>query len=61
MREWLAAQGFRGDGVPPTLPDDVRVEAARRYIQAYELITCQEFKVSAGPVGERVRKALKAK
>ena len=24
VRRWLADQGFRGDGPPPTLPDDVR-------------------------------------
>ena len=61
VREWLAAQGFLGDGVPPKLTDEVRVEAAKRYIEAYELITGLDFKVSVAPIGERVRKALKAK
>ena len=60
VREWLAAQGFRGDGGPPRLPDDIRVEAARRYIEAYELITGLEFKAVAGPIADRVRKALSA-
>ena len=61
VREWLAAQGFRGDGQPPALTDEVRVEAAKRYIQAYELITGLEFKPHDGPIRERVRKALGAK
>ena len=39
MRRWLAAQGFRGDGPIPAIPDDVRVEATRRYIEAVEHIT----------------------
>ncbi len=58
VRQWLAAQGFTGDGTPPVLPVEVRVEAAKRYIQAYELITGQPFKVSDEPVGSRVSKAL---
>lgn len=58
VRQWLAKEGFTGDGTPPVLPDEVRVEAAKRYIQAYELITGQPFKVSAEPVGIRVAKAL---
>ncbi len=58
VREWLAAQGFRGDGEAPVLSDEVRVEAAKRYIQAYELITGQEFVITDEPVKERVKRAL---
>ncbi len=58
VRTWLAEQGFVGDGQAPKLTDEVRVEAARRYIQAYELITGREFVVGAEPVGDRVRGAL---
>lgn len=61
VREWLVSQGFRGDGVPPALPDDVRVEAARRYIQAYETVTGLEFKVTDQPVAPRIAAALRAK
>lgn len=61
IREWLAARGFRGDGPPPPLPDEVRIEAARRYIQVYELITGREFTVTDDPPGRRMRAALKAK
>ena len=59
MREWLAAQGFRGDGEVPALTDEVRVEAAKRYIHAYELITGEDFVVYDEPIAERVAKALK--
>jgi len=58
IREWLAARGFRGEGVPPELPDEIRIEAAKRYIQAYELTTGLEFEISDEPVKERVRRAL---
>ena len=60
VREWLAARGFRGDGTPPALPDEVRVEAARRYLTAYEQITGQPFEPAEGPIGERVRQAVAA-
>lgn len=43
VREWLAQQGFRGEGPIPEIPDEVRVEAAGKYIQAYELITGMNF------------------
>ena len=59
VREWLVAQGFRGDGEPPALTEEVRIEAAKRYIQAYETVTGQSFKVSDEPVTARIEKALR--
>lgn len=58
VREWLAARGFRGDGTPPALTDEVRIEAARRYIQAYEQITGRAFEVHDGPIEARIRRNL---
>ena len=58
VREWLAERGFRGEGEPPVLTDEVRIEAAKRYIKAYEQITGEEFTVSDEPVAARVRKVL---
>src|SRR5499427_2249185 len=44
VRRWLAGEArWSGDGPPPVMPDDVRVEAARRYIAAYELVTGETF------------------
>jgi phosphoribosylaminoimidazole-succinocarboxamide synthase len=60
VREWLASQGFRGEGEVPEVPDDVRVEAARRYIEAYELITGREFKAEVGDPLPRIEEALKS-
>lgn len=58
VREWLADRGFRGDGEPPVLTEAVRVEAAKRYIDAYEVVTGVPFQTVPGQVRERVRKAL---
>jgi phosphoribosylaminoimidazole-succinocarboxamide synthase len=43
LRRWLVAQGFAGDGPPPPLTDDVRVEAAQRYIETAEVVTGRAF------------------
>lgn len=44
VRRWLSEQaGYRGDGAPPEVPDDVRVEAAARYVEICELITGEPF------------------
>ena len=43
LRQWLMERGFSGEGEPPAIPDEVRAEVAWRYIQAFELITGEEF------------------
>lgn len=58
LREWLAEKGFRGEGDVPEIPDEIRVETARRYIEAFELITGQTFTAEVGPVDERIKKNL---
>jgi phosphoribosylaminoimidazole-succinocarboxamide synthase len=59
VRRTLAEQGYRGEGPPPLLTDEVRVEAARRYIALYELITGRPFVPdSEEPLG-RIRRNLK--
>jgi len=55
LRRWLVEQGWRGEGAPPLLPDDVRCEAARRYIEAYERITGSAFVPDLLPPLERIR------
>jgi phosphoribosylaminoimidazole-succinocarboxamide synthase len=61
IREWFAARGFRGEGAPPPMPDDVRLEAARRYIQSYETITGREFVVTDEPAEQRIAANLRKK
>lgn len=58
LRRWLVSQGFTGDGTPPPLPDDLRAEAARRYIETYEIVTGEAFEPDMGPPVERLRKNL---
>jgi phosphoribosylaminoimidazole-succinocarboxamide synthase len=55
VRRWLVEQGYRGEGKPPALPDDVRCEASRRYIEAFERITGRDFAPDVSPPEERIR------
>jgi phosphoribosylaminoimidazole-succinocarboxamide synthase len=43
LRRWLKSVGYMGEGPLPAVPDEVRIEAARRYIEAYDLITGEVF------------------
>ena len=58
LRRWLVQQGWEGQGDPPTLPDEVRIEAAQRYIETYERVTGQTFVPQTDPPGPRLRKNL---
>lgn len=55
VRRWLVAQGWEGEGKPPALSDEVRMEAARRYIETYERLTGREFVPDMRPPIERLR------
>jgi phosphoribosylaminoimidazole-succinocarboxamide synthase len=58
VRRWLAAQGFTGPGPVPPIPDDVRVEATRRYIHAVETLTGEPFRPDLEPPGPRIARNL---
>jgi phosphoribosylaminoimidazole-succinocarboxamide synthase len=55
LRRWLKDErGYSGDGSVPPIPDEVRVEAARRYISVFELITGRKFDPGDGSPLERL-------
>lgn len=58
VRLWYVAQGYRGDGTAPTLPEYVIAEASRRYIALYEGLTQTTFVPAAYPAENRIRSAL---
>jgi phosphoribosylaminoimidazole-succinocarboxamide synthase len=43
LRRWLSERGFTGDGPIPHIPDDIRVEATKRYLEAIETLTGEAF------------------
>jgi phosphoribosylaminoimidazole-succinocarboxamide synthase len=58
VRRYLGSQGYKGDGPVPTIPDEVRVEAALRYIQACETIRGEAFVPNTEAPLPRLRKNL---
>jgi phosphoribosylaminoimidazole-succinocarboxamide synthase len=58
VRRWLGEQGYRGEGAIPEIPIDVRCEAARRYIEAFEQITARAFEPDTEDPLPRIRRNL---
>jgi phosphoribosylaminoimidazole-succinocarboxamide synthase len=62
IRQWLIKErGFQGQGAPPPIPDDVRVDLAQKYIAAFEQITGEKVKLEVGDVVARIEKNLRAR
>jgi len=59
LREWMAEQGFRGDGQAPVLTDDVRIATATRYILLAEELTQRPFQAPELTTAERIANALR--
>lgn len=49
VRRYLSRLGFAGDGPIPPIPDEVRIEAILRYIDAVEIITGEPFSPNLDP------------
>jgi phosphoribosylaminoimidazole-succinocarboxamide synthase len=58
LRVWLGDQGYKGEGQWPEIPVDVRCEATRRYIEAFEQITGCAFEPDTQPIEERIKRNL---
>lgn len=59
LRRHMRDRGFVGDGVPPPLDDETRIEATRRYITLFEQITGQEFVPEMSDPLSRIEAALR--
>jgi len=47
IRQWLISQGYQGDGEPPVIPDDLRLDLAEIYANLHERLLGSEFVPSA--------------
>jgi len=54
VRTWLADKGFTGDGKPPKLTNELRIEAAARYMEVVETFTGEPMQLEIGPVDESI-------
>lgn len=60
LREWFVAQGYRGEGQAPKMPDHFIAQVADRYIAAYERLTGQAFVPDEQPAAERIERNMTA-
>jgi phosphoribosylaminoimidazole-succinocarboxamide synthase len=58
VRLWLGERGYKGEGKPPELTTEVRCEAARRYVRAYEQISGLTFEPDLDEPVARIRRNL---
>lgn len=54
VRQAFSALGYRGEGDPPPVDDEVWRETSQRYVRAYERLTGSGFVPGAYPVEERL-------
>ena len=58
IRQWLIDNGFKGEGSPPKLTDEIRTLLARKYIELYKTLLGKDFEPTVGDVSERIKKNL---
>jgi len=58
VRRWLGDRGYKGEGAIPEIPAEIRCEAARRYIEAYEQISGRAFEPNVEEPISRIRRNL---
>jgi phosphoribosylaminoimidazole-succinocarboxamide synthase len=59
LRLWYVGEGYRGDGEPPSLPDEIIARLSQRYIAVYERLTGQTFVPADYPAGPRIAQNLR--
>ena len=58
IRQWLIEKGFKGEGTPPDLSDDIRILLSEKYMELYKKLTGSDFVPSSGDVKSRIVKNL---
>jgi phosphoribosylaminoimidazole-succinocarboxamide synthase len=56
LRLWYAEQGYKGDGEPPKMSEELIVALAKRYVEVYEMLTGEIFEAFDYPIEERIEK-----
>jgi phosphoribosylaminoimidazole-succinocarboxamide synthase len=59
VRMAYADQGYRGDGDPPEMPEDLWVGASQRYVSIFERLTGEPFQPGSYPVETRLLENLR--
>jgi phosphoribosylaminoimidazole-succinocarboxamide synthase len=60
LRRWYVEQGYRGEGEPPQMPEELAERMSRLYVEIYQRLTGRTFTPDVDPPGERIRRNLAA-
>ncbi len=55
LRLWYTDKGYKGDGQPPAMSEDLIVALSQRYIEVYEKLTGKSFEAFEYPIEERIK------
>lgn len=59
LRAWLMeTHGFKGEGPPPALDEEIQVRLSSRYMELFQRLVGRPFQGEVGRVGERLRRNL---
>jgi phosphoribosylaminoimidazole-succinocarboxamide synthase len=58
LRLWYAERGYKGDGIPPKMSEELIISLSQRYIKVYEMLTGKKFDSFDYPIEERIIKNL---
>lgn len=59
LRLWYAGHGYRGEGKPPAVPEELILQLAGRYVAIYEKLTRQPLRPTAYPAGPHIAEVLR--
>jgi phosphoribosylaminoimidazole-succinocarboxamide synthase len=59
LRLWYAERGYKGDGKPPKMSNELIIQTSQRYIAVYEKIIGKKFKAFKYPIEKRIKGNLK--
>ena len=54
LRLWYAERGYKGDGKPPEMAEELIIALSQRYIKVYEMLTGKKFEAFNYPIEERI-------
>ncbi len=54
LRLWYAEKGYKGDGKPPKMSEELIIALSQRYIKVYEMLTGKKFESFYYPIEERI-------
>jgi phosphoribosylaminoimidazole-succinocarboxamide synthase len=62
FRQWLIRErNYKGEGLPPGIPDEVRTQLAGRYLELVQTLTGEPPALVVGDTRARIEKALKTR